>query len=327
MKTPLAYRQPVLRQLLAIAIFLGNGIPHLHAAKLPSPALPGTYTLNVKSGGYDWTVHIHIPKDYNPDKKPPLVLAFHGAGGEGKNALDHEGWAAKADKEGFVVVAPTGLPSRPRLSPSFLTNPQVWNSGQLNALSPRTRIDDVAFVVELLDELKERVPYDENRVFATGHSNGGRMTFRLAAEMSERLAAVATVAGMMAVEDPKPKKPLPTLYILGTKDPLVPLEGGEVKLPWGTKRNPPVANFLGKWAAALMCETQPATISEADGVKRVEYVSKNGGPKLTVLYLENHGHHWPGSKPLLPESRIGPMKSKLNATDTIWEFFESSGRR
>jgi polyhydroxybutyrate depolymerase len=295
-------------------------------AALPSPASPGTHAFNVNSGGFRWTVQVHIPKGYNPESKPALVLALHGAGGDGEIALKHDRWSEKADKAGFIVVAPTALPSRPRLSGNFLNNPQVWNSGQLSARSPRAAIDDVAFINQLLDELKEKVPYDENRIFAAGHSNGGGMTFRLAAEMSDRLTAVATVAGMMAVDNPKPKKPLPTLYILGTKDPLMPLEGGTVKLPWGNKENPPVADFLQKWASAIGCETEPKAISEIGGVKKVEYPSKSAGPTLTAIYLEGHGHHWPGAKALLPESRVGPMKSTLDATDVIWDFFEKCGQ-
>jgi polyhydroxybutyrate depolymerase len=314
------------RQLAIIAVLLGCISERLNAAPLPSPPAPGTYTLELKSGGYRWTVHVHVPKGYNSESKPPLVIALHGAGGDGKIAIEHDRWAAKSDEVGFIVVAPTALPSRPRLSADFMTNPRVWNSGQLNRLSPRTAVDDVAFMNQLLNELKEKVPYDESRVFVVGHSNGGGMAFRLAAEMSERLTAIATVAGMMAVDDPKPKKPLPTLYILGTKDPLMPLAGGTVKLPWGNKQNPPVADFLQKWAAASGCETDPKTISEADGVKKIEYPSKTDGPAITVLYLENHGHNWPGAKSLLPESRTGPSKSKLKATDVVWEFFDQCGK-
>jgi polyhydroxybutyrate depolymerase len=194
----------------------------------------------------------------------------------------------------------------------------------LKPRSPRAAIDDVAYVDALLDELQKRVPYDDKRVFATGHSNGGGMTLRLGAELSERLVAIGTVAGLMAIEDPQPKKPLPTLYILGTKDPLMPIAGGEVKLPWGSRTNPPVAEPLAKWAEALGCEGGPQTISHEDGLKKVEYRSKTQGPTLTVLYLDGHGHHWPGSEGVLPEWLIGPITSKLDATDTIWEFFQSA---
>ena len=290
---------------------------------LPSPPTPGTFTLVMKSGGYDRVAQIHIPATYKTDSKPPLVLLLHGGGGGAKHALEKDGWAAKAEKEGFLIVAPEGLGALPKLPTNFKINPALWNSGQLKARSPRAMIDDVAFIRELLDELKEKVSYDESRVFSTGHSNGGGMTFRLAADLSERFTAIGMVAGRMVVENPKPKKPLPTLYIIGTKDPLMPLEGGEVQSPWGSWLNPPVVEQLAKWAAAIGCENEPNVISDKDDVRKVEYLSKSNGPTITVLYLEGHGHHWPGAKVSLPESMIGPIKSKLNATDTIWEFFQS----
>lgn len=293
------------------------------SANLPSPPAPGRFTLTIKTGGYDRAAQIHIPTGYKSGTKPPLVLLLHGGGGSGTSALDKDGWAAKADKEGFLIVAPEGLGALPKLPTNFKTNPALWNSGQLNARSPRTAIDDVAFIRQLLDELKKKLPYDESRVFSTGHSNGGGMTFRLAAELSDRFCAIGMVAGRMVVDNPKPTKPLPTLYIIGTTDPLMPLDGGEVKSPWGNWTNRPVVEQLVKWAEAIGCEKEPMVLSEKEDLRKVEYPSKSNGPKLTVLYLEGHGHHWPGAKQTLPESMIGPIKSKLNATDVIWEFFKT----
>ncbi len=76
---------------------------------VPSPPQPGQFTLVIKSGGFDRVAHVHIPKGYMADSKPPLVLVLHGAGGSGPYVLDKDGWAAKADQEGFLAVAPDGL--------------------------------------------------------------------------------------------------------------------------------------------------------------------------------------------------------------------------
>jgi polyhydroxybutyrate depolymerase len=289
---------------------------------LPTPPAPGRFQLVVASGGYDRVAHVHIPRGYTAGGPVPLVMLLHGGGGSGTHALEKDGWAAKADAGRFVVVAPDGLPAAPKLPASFRTNPIVWNSGQLNPRSPRAAIDDVAFFRKLLDELKARVPHDEARVYCAGHSNGGGMTLRAAAEASERFAAIAMVAGLLAVDNPKPAKPLPTLYILGTKDPLVPMDGGDVTTPWGKRKNPPIAEPLSRWAVAIGCAAEPTTVAEADGVKKVEYPSPTNGPKLTVLYLQGHGHHWPGGRAVLGESVIGPITSRLNATDVMWEFFQ-----
>ena len=150
------------------------------------------------------------------------------------------------------------------------------------------------------------------------------MTFRVAAELSERFTAIGMVAGRMVVENLKIKKPMPTLYIVGTKDPLMPLSGGEVKSPWaGSWTNRPVAEQLTQWAVAMGCEKEPKLVSDKDAVRKVEYPPKSTGPTLTALYLDGHGHHWPGAKRTLPESVIGPITSKQNATDTIWDFFKN----
>lgn len=293
---------------------------------LPSPPQPGRFTLTIKSGGYDRVAHIHVPKGYQAEGKPPLVLLLHGGGGGGATILDKDGWAAKADKEGFLAIAPDGLGAAPNLLTNFRLNPMVWNSGQLRAGSPRAAIDDVAFFGQLLDDLKEKTPYDEDRIYCVGHSNGGGMTLRAATESSERFAAIGMVAGLLAVEKPQPKKPMPTLYIIGTKDPLVPVDGGEVKTPWGVRQNPPIAEPLSKWATAIGCEAEPRVISDKDRMKKVEYPSKTGGPKLTVIYVEGHGHHWPGAKAALPDGIMGPNTNILNATDTIWEFLKSCSK-
>ncbi len=296
-------------------------------AALPSPLEPGRFTIRIMSGGFERVVHIQIPEGYKPELKRPLVLLLHGAGGNGLTMLDRDGWAAKVDKEGFVAIAPTGLPLLPRSPANFRTNPQLWNSGQLKPGSPRAAVDDVAFIRQLLDELKQKVPYDEKRVFCAGHSNGGGMTIRLATELSERFTAVGMVAGVLPLEVAKPKKPLPTLYILGTSDPLMPLGGGEVKMPWGIRKSPPVADSLAAWANALGCKKEPTILSDEDGLKRVEYPSKSNGPTLSVIYIDGHGHHWPGGQRTLPESLVGPITRKLDATDTIWEFFRTWDRR
>ncbi len=295
---------------------------------LPVPPVAGRFTLKIKSGGLERSAQIHVPQSYKPGTKPPLVLLFHGGGGSAASALANDGWAAKADQEGFLVAAPEGLGIRPGAPPNFRTNPAIWNSGQYPPRSPIAAIDDIAFVRQLLDELKAKLPYDEGRVFSTGHSNGGGMTFRVAAELSERIAAVGMVAGRMAVDRPNLKKPMPTLYIVGTKDPLMPLAGGEIKSPWaGSWTNRPVAAQLEQWATAMGCAQEPKPVSDQNQVRKLEYPSKTNGPVLTVLYLEGHGHHWPGAKRTLPERLIGPIVSQVDATSLIREFFKASGAK
>lgn len=306
---------------VATGLLLAFGFGIVDASEPSEDPRPGQLTLTLTSGGLERSAELVIPPAYSTAQKPPLVILLHGAGGSGAIALEKDGWAKKANQEGFLVVAPDGLPTRVRQEANFRTNPRVWNSGQLRPISPRAMVNDVAFINQLLDELKTKAPYDEQRVYCVGHSNGGGMTFRLAAELSERFAAVGTVAGQMVLDNPQPKKPVPMLYLIGTEDPLLPLAGGEIDSPWGKRTNPPVEVFLGRWAVAIGCQDQAKTLSDEPGLKTVEYPSKTNGPTLKVMYLKGHGHQWPGATPRLRQTMGGPVNTKVNATDTLWKFF------
>lgn len=290
--------------------------------ELPEKPLAGTYSFVMESGGRNRTAVVHIPRNYDGAKSPPLVVLLHGAGGTGNDILQHDKWAAKADEAGFLVVAPDGLPAIGAIPANFATNPNLWNSGQLPPRNPRTNIDDVAYIGALLDSLRARLPYNERRVYCAGHSNGGGMTFRVASEIPERFAAIATVAGQVADSNPLPKKKLPSLFIYGEEDPLMPMRGGESKLPWGTRRTEPVDVYLKRWAKAQGCSDKRDVVSEQDGVKRMRYPSLESGPEFEVVFLKGHGHAWPGSTARLPERVLGPSPKLLDATDEIWAFFD-----
>jgi polyhydroxybutyrate depolymerase len=309
--------------LCATLVFI-SATSTIHAAPLSA----GRNTLTIESGGRSRSAQLYIPTSYVKDSRPSLLVLLHGGGGSATGALNHDGWAAKAEQQNFLILAPEGLGIRPRLAASFKLNPAVWNSGQFAPNSATSTIDDVAFVRDLLDTLKPVMGYDEAKVFATGHSNGAGMTFRLGAELSERFAAIAMVAGRLAIDNPKPTKPLPTLYIVGTADPLMPLEGGEVKSPWsGAWTNRPLNEQLSIWARANQCDTTPQIIAETSTTKTFLYPSigtEGTGRQpasLTVVLLKGHGHHWPGARETLSPSVIGPITGSMNATDVIWDFF------
>jgi polyhydroxybutyrate depolymerase len=295
------------------------------------PLQAGLNTLTVDTEGRTRSAQLYLPLRDLKGQKPPLLVLLHGGGGSAKGTLEHDGWAAKSEQQGFIIIAPEGLGIRPRLTANFRLNPAVWNSGQFGANSATAAIDDVAFIRKLLDAVRSVIEYDESRVFVTGHSNGAGMTFRLGAELSEKFAAMAMVAGRLAIDNPKPVKALATLYIVGTADPLMPLEGGEVKSPWsGAWINRPVGEQLSIWAQAIRCEGEPRLVSETDLMKTMVYPPKanasnsnNNAPALTVMYLKGHGHQWPGAKQTLPTNIMGPIVKSINASDVIWHFFST----
>ena len=168
------------------------------------------------------TYIVHIPKGYDPKKPAPVVLALHGAAMNGSMMVWFTGLNKKSDKAGFIVVYPSGTGTGP-----FLT----WNAGGFKGKMAEGKADDVAFIGKLLDDLGTVVKVDEKRVYACGMSNGGMMCYRLAAELSDRIAAIAPVAGTIAIDESKPKRPVPVIHFHGTKDTFVPFEMAKGKTP------------------------------------------------------------------------------------------------
>jgi polyhydroxybutyrate depolymerase len=113
---------------------------------------------------------------------------------------------------------------------------------------------------------------------------------------------------------------VPTLYLIGTDDPLVPVRGGLVTLPWGGRlaRRPPVVETLERWAAAIGCGAVPEVVSDAGGVREEVYP---GPVEFRAVAVEGLGHHWPGGRGQLHPRIGGPPSDRLRANEVIWEFF------
>lgn len=290
---------------------------------LPDHPIPGTYSFTLHDQGHDRVAVIHLPSALNDGQKLPLVLALHGTGGNGLQFMDASGWRTKGEHERFIVVAPTGLPRNLGWLGNFLTNPNVWNSGQFEEDgSPRLKIDDVAYLTRLLDELEPRLKFDQDRVYGVGHSNGGSMTYRLAAEHSETCRAIATVAGIIAPSLPAPSRPVSTLYIHGDLDPIMPRNGGVSRVQGGKRVTLPVEEYLSQWAEKSKCEKKPRLESAGGGLMSLTYPSTQQGADVLAIFIEDEGHDWPGGRAFLPERIMGPRTQRLNATDEMWKFFE-----
>ena len=181
------------------------------------PLTPGDHTRTLQVDGRERSYLVHVPPKYDPKKPTPVVLVLHGAGTNAQIMVRFCGMNKKADEAGFVAVYPNGTGT----AGLFLT----FNSGGFRARWPRARPNDVTFVAKLLDDLATVVNVDPKRVYATGMSNGGMMCYRLASELSDRIAAIAPVSGTMAITDYKPKRPVPVMHFHGTADYIVPFNG------------------------------------------------------------------------------------------------------
>ncbi|MFH2012862.1 MAG: dienelactone hydrolase family protein [Pseudomonadota bacterium] len=287
--------------------------------------LPGNHTLSIEVGGLERHFVVHVPQVYSRNKHWPVVIIFHGGGGTARGAMWETGFADRADREGFLAVFPEGSPPDSSRPGSFFNNPQTWNDGSERGIGAVERkIDDVTFVSAMIRDLKKRFSVDDRRIYATGFSNGASMSFRIARELSNSIAAVAPVAGTDWLDAKRSDRAVPLLYITGTADPLNPYNGGEIFIgarSYGTK--PSIQDMITKWIKFYNCQEKPHIVYNKDGAKGVAYTCTKGADTVLLYTIDGHGHHWPGGNSALPERMAGKNIAHLNATEVIWDFFKA----
>ncbi len=280
------------------------------------PLSAGDYTRTVDVDGRTRSYHLHIPKNYDPGKPTPVVLAYHGAMTNGLVMAGFSGLSNKADEAGFIVVYPNGN-GRGDLT-------LVWNSGGIRDKAADEKLDDVGFTSKLIDDLQTIAHVDPRRIYATGLSNGGMMCYRLAADLSDRIAAIAPVAGTMAIEK-NPKRPVPIIHFHGTVDKLVPYGG-----PEGASKNflpfKSVDETMRVWCRLDGCPAMPITAELPDladdgtTVTRKTWGPGKDGAEVILYTIEGGGHTWPG-RPRFVEF-LGKSTRDISANDLIWDFFQ-----
>ncbi|MDH7568274.1 MAG: PHB depolymerase family esterase [Armatimonadota bacterium] len=273
--------------------------------------------------GRDRVYFVHFPGNQPPAAPKPTLLVLHGGGGASAAEMARRtGMNRIADREGFVVVYPAGVNG-------------VWNDGR-GASFRRARgnadVDDVGFIRRLIATLTERGEADPARVYVMGASNGGMMAYRLGIELGDQLAAIAAVIANLPVNlaHRKPVRPLPVLIMNGTDDPMMPWNGGPVRV-WGREFGTVLSTerTVRYWTDAAHLPpgpTAPRVLEEGprdDGCRvEVEVYREEGNPAEVILYrIRGGGHNLPGGdtpdRPLL----LGRKCTDINAAEVIWAFF------
>lgn len=287
------------------------------------PMASGTQTVSVDVEGVQRKYMLHVPEGWQDKPSLPVVLMFHGGGGTAQGAIRETSWIEMAEKEGFLVVFPEGMPPNPALPSSFSGNPQRWNDG-----SDRFNldVDDVAFVQKIIEDLDTDFSMDANRIFATGFSNGASMAFRVGVELSGAFAAIGPVAGALWLEGFTLDEPVSLIYITGTEDTLNPLAGGQPRLVSGEilneKEKPPVQAHMDKWSWALGCDETPGPLVTVPGILGESYANCLDPADIVYYRIEGMGHTWPGGSSLLPETMVGKTSDLMDATQILWDFFQ-----
>jgi polyhydroxybutyrate depolymerase len=258
------------------------------------PNRPGSATVTLTTDGLARSSVVHVPPS-SARRRLPLVLALHGAGGSGAWMEASSGLSRLADRMGFIVAYPsaTGTPAR-------------WNIAGASGQAP----DDVAFVHDLLAALESRTCVDSTRVFATGVSNGGGMVARLGCELSDRLRAIAPVAGgYSTLPACRPVRPVSVLEIHGTSDHVVPYAGR------GRGHAGDVLRFVRGWAKRDRCPRNAARSAPARTVRRLVWAPCEQGRVVEHLRVIGGEHEWPDI-----EHERG-RRSVLSASAAVVRFF------
>ncbi len=257
----------------------------------------GDHELSIEHDGMTRTLRLHVPPSYDDGVATPLVVNFHGLTSNADQQVLFSAMNPTADAEGFIVAYPNG-------------HMNSWNAGECCGQAMSAEIDDVGFVRALVAEIEEVTCVDPARIFATGMSNGGFMTNRLACEASDLFAAFAPVSAVRVTEPCEPERPVPIMMFNGTVDSLVPYDGG---LFIGA-----VETFEG-WAAEGGCEGLPVETFAAGAATCETYEDCDAGVEVTLCTIDPMGHCWPGNA-FCP---FVPANTDISANESMWAFFEA----
>ena len=288
---------------------------------------------------FDRAFSIRVPGSWDGARALPVIVAFHGGGGnrkaaEGVTCPDGEAGGtecltAKANRAGYVVVLPDGTGTRP------MRNIRTWNAGGgvdgwdcTSGAACASKVDDVAFFDALLAEIERVVPVDRTRIYLTGLSNGAAMSHRLACERAHLVAAIAAFGGTnQFATSGKCEVSIPVLQIHGVDDPCwtyVTTDRACASLEPGKKLGVQESN--DGWAKRNGCVAFTDTLLPDvadDGTRVTRRVWSGCKADLEHLRIEGGGHTWPGGHAYLGEDTIGRVSRDVDGSAEILRFFDA----
>jgi polyhydroxybutyrate depolymerase len=275
---------------------------------------PGDHELTLNHGGRERSYIVHIPT--RTTEPLPVILAFHGGGGNAAQFKRQIAIESLSDRERFIVVFPNGSGRGEHLL--------TWNAGSCCAWSQQHNVDDVGFTRAVIRDLAARTRIDSRRIYATGFSNGAMMTYRLAAEAPDLIRAIAPVSGSMMTAARLTKR-MSILHIHSVDDPRALYKGGLAPpFPFTDYRvqHPDVEVQLHKWITLDGCASQPHVtkkLSDRDtSATRLDFTPCASGATVTLWKLTGSEHVWPGAA-----KTRGKPNRLIDANEEIWRFFKS----
>jgi polyhydroxybutyrate depolymerase len=270
--------------LLATVFALVGCSPSPRGIAEPAVGFPdGKSTHVINFGGVDRSYRVYKPS--NLAASAPLVVMLHGGFGNGEQAERAYGWDQLADSAKFVVAYPDGIA-------------RAWNVNGCCGKPSRDGIDDVGFITATVDQISKGIGIDRSRVYATGISNGGMMSYTLACN-SDMFAAIGpdSATQLDACATPHPTS---VMHIHGTADKLIRYDGGPGA---GVARinGPPVPEVNAFWRKVDQCE---APVVTTDGPVTTSTAGCADNRGVVLVTVDGGGHEWPAF-----------------ATQRLWDFF------
>jgi polyhydroxybutyrate depolymerase len=262
---------------------------------------------------------LHIPKNIPANKKVPLLICMHGRGGTADNMQSYFKVDPYADRDTFMVVYPEGIDNR-------------WTDGRatVGVDDSQRRPDDVGFINKLIDTLIRNYPVDVSRIYAAGVSNGGVMSYRLGVALKGKIKGIASFVANVGEDFSKkntPSVPIDVMIVNGTADPIMPYEGGYVKIR-GQLIGPVLSTEQSAqyFAKAFSCDQKPNVSPMIDHDKKDDtsyYTNTYTCPlsKIKVITVVNGGHAIPGKKQYLPKMFIGIASKEFDGAEEVIKFF------
>ena len=260
----------------------------------------------------DRTYILNLPPNYYEASDFSLVIAMHGGGGDASQFETTSKLTEKANAANFIVVYPEGVKS------TGLLEARTWNAGGCCDYARDNNIDDVKFISQLIETLVSDYKINPKRIYATGHSNGGMLAYRLACELSDKIAAIAPNGCSMVVTQPcNPSRSVPVLHMHSVLDSKVPYQGG---IGITGAYYPPIDSVLNVWSINNSCPSAAQVIVDDFKYKFTKWSECNENADINYYLTKDGGHGWPGGLPGGPNSDT--PSTVINANDLLWDFFQ-----
>ncbi|MEY2588189.1 MAG: polyhydroxybutyrate depolymerase [Acidimicrobiaceae bacterium] len=299
-----------------------SGSSPLDATSAQAAVAPASTTIDGTldtPDGRTRTYHLYVPSTLTG--AAPLLIALHGGTGWGTQFERNSGFDGLAEANGFIVVYPDGIGVG-----ADGTELRTWNGGDCCGPAVKQQVDDVGFIRLLIAQVRSQHDIDSARVFATGHSNGAILAYRLACELSDEIVAIGVQSAAPEVSTCTPAHAVSMLQIHGAADLNIPIDGGlGPNAISGVAFNRPVV-AAQTLAAADGCPSAPVSTTDADNADlAVTSWSCPNGVQVAFVEVAGANHAWMGHAG--GSGKVGPPYTKLDSSLAIWSFLSRHPRK